>query len=350
MTVTARAPIEHAPAALALIGVGRMGHVHADAIARHLADVRLAAVAEPRAEAVAALGDLLGDAAVYRTAREALAHPGVAGCVVVTPTDTHATIVREALELGLDVFCEKPLTLDAAQSRTLGQLAAERGRLLQVGFWRRFHPPIAMARALLAEGAIGTPLFCRLSQWDVDCPPVEWCAPERSGGIFVDMAVHEFDQIEWFLADEIVSVEAKPLPLVIEQLESVDDFDNVAVWFTMAGGAQGIIDLSRNGRYADDIRMEVLGSEGALFVDTVPRGRLRIGTRAGLRTVWEDSGDDSFVAAVALELAAFTLAAARRGERVLPGAADSIRATELGRAARRSARHGRAESTITEHA
>ncbi len=337
--------IDHAGASLALIGVGRMGRVHAEAIARHLPDAALVAVAEPRAEAVEGLDHLLGDAAVYPTAEAAMEHPGVDGCVVVTPTDTHAAVVIAALDRGLDVFCEKPLTLDGEESRTLAELATANDCVLQVGFWRRFYAPIAMARGLVADGAIGTPLFARLIQWDVDCPPVEWCAPERSGGIFVDMGVHEFDQIEWLLDDEIVSLEARPLARVIGELEAVDDFDNVTVWFTVGGGAQGSIELSRNGRYADDVRMELLGSEGALFVDTVPTGRLRLGTRDGLATIWEQPGEDSFLAGIAQELAAFTLALDGSGDLGLPGAEASIRATELGGAARRSARTGRAEPT-----
>ena len=337
--------VDHAAARLALIGVGRMGSVHAQAIQRHLPDATLVAVAEPRAEAVAALGDAAGDATVYPSALDALAHPDLDGAIVVTPTDTHDDVVSAALEHDLNVFCEKPLTLDGDTSARLEALAKERERILQVGFWRRFHPPIAMAKQLLADGAIGRPLFSKLTQWDVDCPPVEWCAPERSGGIFVDMAVHEFDQVEWFLDDEIVSVEARPLPLVIEELETVGDFDNAVVWFDLAGGGKGMIDLSRNGRYADDIRIEVLGSEGALFIDTVPTGRLRLGKRGGIETVWEDPEPDSFTAGIARELGAFTLAIRAQDASAVPGAAASIRASELGRAAARSAVSGRAERT-----
>jgi myo-inositol 2-dehydrogenase/D-chiro-inositol 1-dehydrogenase len=338
--------VEHAARSIALIGVGRMGAVHALAIARHLPDVIVAAIAEPRAEAVAALGDLAAGAAVYDTAKQALAHPGLDACIVVTPTDTHAGVVQSALEEGLHVFCEKPLTLDSSESRALGARAADLQRVLQVGFWRRFHPPIAMAKQLLAEGAIGRPLLTKLTQWDVDCPPVEWCAPDRSGGIFVDMAIHEFDQIEWFLNDEIVAVEARPLPRVIGELDTVGDYDNAVILCALAGGGQAVIDVSRNGRYADDIRIEVLGSDGALFIETVPTGRLRLATREGVRTVWEDPEVDAFTAGIALELAAFTLAIGGRGDGPVPGADESIRASELGRAATRSAAAQRPEPTL----
>jgi predicted dehydrogenase len=337
--------VDHAAARLALIGAGRMGSVHAQAIQRHLPQAELVAIAEPRADAVDALGEAAGAAAVYATAPEALAHPGLDAVIVVTPTDTHDAVVSAALAGDLHVFCEKPLTLDLEASVRLQALAQERGRILQVGFWRRFHPPIAMARQLLADGAIGRPLFSKLTQWDVDCPPVEWCAPDRSGGIFVDMAVHEFDQIEWFLGDRIVSVDAKPLPLVIEELESVGDYDNAVVWFELAGGGTGMIDLSRNGRYGDDIRIEVLGSDGALFIETIPTGRLRLGKRGGIETVWEDPEPDSFTAGIGRELGAFTLALQARDASGVPGAAASIRASELGRAAARSAASGKPERT-----
>jgi scyllo-inositol 2-dehydrogenase (NAD+) len=337
--------MDHAPAKLALLGGGRVGEWHARGIRRHLPNVELLAIAEPRAEAIAALGENVGSATIYDTALEALAHPGLDGCIVGLPTDAHYDAVTAALELNLDVFCEKPLTLNIEQSRTLEKLAADRGRVLQIGFWRRFHPPIAKGKQLLADGAIGRPLFSKLTQWDVDAPPVPWCALDMSGGIFVDMGVHEFDQIEWWLDDQVVSVEAKPLPRVISELETVEDFDNVAIWFTLASGGQGMIDLSRNGRYADDIRIEVLGSEGALFVETVPSGRLRVGTRGGMETVWEDTEDDSFIAGLAREIAAFTLVRSGRTDIDIPRAAASIRATGLGQAALRSARSGKPEPT-----
>jgi myo-inositol 2-dehydrogenase/D-chiro-inositol 1-dehydrogenase len=324
-----------------------MGTVHARAIARHLPDVTLAAIAEPRAAAVEALGDAAGTAAVYATADEALDHPGLDGVIVVTPTDTHGAVVTAALQHDLDVFCEKPLTLDPTQSVALRALALERERILQVGFWRRFHPPIAIAKRMLADGAIGRPLLTKLTQWDVDCPPVEWCAPDRSGGIFVDMAVHEFDQVEWFLDDDVVAVEARPLPLAIEELGTVGDYDNAVVWLQLAGGGQAMIDLSRNGRYADDIRIEVLGSDGALFIETIPTGRLRHGTREGITTVWEDPEPDSFTAGIARELAAYTLAVATRDASAVPGPEASLRASELGRAAARSATEGHAVATAT---
>ena len=263
---------------VALVGLGRMGTVHLRAIRELVPNVALAAVAEPRAALVAA-SDLTGDVVVYPDASGALRHPGLDGCIVVTPTETHASIVADALELGLHVFCEKPLTLRPEESLQLQELAESRGLVLQIGFWRRFSPLLVEARRLLQEGAIGRPILLRLVQWDVDCPPAAWCDPRRSGGIFVDMGVHEYDELEWLLDARITELTAHPLALVNEELADVGDFDNALVFAGLEGGARAIIDMSRNGRYADDLRLEILGSDGALLADTVPASRLRIGTR-----------------------------------------------------------------------
>jgi myo-inositol 2-dehydrogenase/D-chiro-inositol 1-dehydrogenase len=317
-----------------------MGGVHLRGLRALTPNVRLTAVAEPRADLVTA-SDLIGDAVVYPGAAQALRHPGLDGCIVVTPTETHAAIVADALELGLHVFCEKPLTLRRDESLQLHALAESRGLALQVGFWRRFSPPLVEARRLLQEGAIGRPILLRLVQWDVECPPAAWCDPRRSGGIFVDMGVHEYDEIEWLLDTRITEVTVHPLARVNKELADVGDFDNVIVFAGLECGAHAIVDLSRNGRYADDVRLEILGSDGALFADTIPTPRVRVGTRGRLETVWEDAGGDAFLDAVAAELAAFgALATGGAAAAAVAGAAESIRATLIGEAASDSASSG----------
>ena len=321
-----------------LVGLGRMGRVHLHAMREHVPALTLAAVAEPRLD-VAAAG-LIGEVAVYAEAGSALRHPGLAACVVAAPTEVHRGVVEEALELGLHVFCEKPLTLAQDESLLLQSSAASRGLVLQVGFWRRFAAPLMEARRLLRAGAIGRPVLVRLVQWDVDSPPATWCDPVRSGGIFVDMGVHEYDEIEWLLDAPITEVSAQPLALVNQELARVGDVDNALVFAAVEGGVRAIVELSRNGRYADDVRLEILGSDGALLVETVPTARVRLGTRQGLVTVWEGV-DDFFLAAVGAELSAFAaLASGDTTATNVPGAADSVRAVAIGEAARASAASG----------
>lgn len=317
-----------------------MGHVHAQAIAEHLPLVRIAAVAEERSDAIDRSGRMLDGAEVFSSATDALAHADVAACVVATPTDTHAQLVAAALDRGLHVFCEKPLTLDLDASKRLGEQARRADRVLQVGFWRRFSPALIRAKQLLGAGAIGAAVFAHASQWDVTAPAAEWCAPARSGGIFVDMGVHELDELEWLLDDRVAQVEGRAFRVADPAIGEVGDYDNAAMALRFAGGPHGLIDLSRNGRYADDMRLELLGTDGAIFVDTFPTARVRVGTREGLQTDWEDEGADPFMAGVVAELAAFSLAARDPSARNVPGAAESIRATHLGDLARRSADMG----------
>ncbi len=322
--------LRHAPIRVALVGLGRMGRNHLAAIRRFLPDIQLVAVVEPAPASLAAARAALGTAHIYPTAVQAMEHEQLDACLIITPTDTHIELVAAAVARGLHVFCEKPLTLDLKEAERLGAAARERDLILQVGFFRRFSPPFVKAKELLHQGSIGVPLFVRAAQWDVACPPTEWCDPKRSGGIFIDMGVHEFDQIEWLLDDEIVSVEGRALPLVKAELKTVNDLDNALVFIGLASQAGGLIDLSRNGRYADDVRLEILGSEGAIFVDTYPNARVRLGSRSGLQVVWDGGDEDSFILGVAAELAAFSLAITEPLAASVPGAAASIRATAIG--------------------
>jgi predicted dehydrogenase len=315
-----------------------MGRVHAQAIAERLPEFDLAAVAEERDDAVEAASALIGEAAVYSTVADALAHPKIDACLVVTPTETHAEVVDVALDRGLHVFCEKPLTLDLNEARRLDRQAQQAGRVLQVGFWRRFCPVIVEAKARLDRGDVGRPIFARSSQWDAQAPLPDWCSPSRSGGIFVDMGVHDLDQLEWLLGDFVIELEGRAFEIADPAIGAVGDYDNAAMFLRFAEGTRALIDLSRNGRYADDLRIEILGTEGALFIDTFPGSRLRVGGRTGLETVWDRPGQDAFLTGVAGEIAAFGRAVRDPGSERVPGARESVRATYLGETARASAR------------
>ena len=323
--------------AMAVVGAGRMGRVHLRAFGS-TARARLAAIVEPAAAARERVADL--GVPVFETIDQLLDTGGMDGVVITAPSDLHLDLVRRCASAGLPVLCEKPLTLAQDESLLLQSSAASRGLVLQVGFWRRFAAPLMEARRLLRAGAIGRPVLVRLVQWDVDSPPATWCDPVRSGGIFVDMGVHEYDEIEWLLDARVTEVRAQPLAVVNQELAGVGDVDNALVFAAVKGGVRAIVELSRNGRYADDIRLEVLGSDGALLVETVPKARVRLGTRQGLETVWE-GGDDVFLAAVGAELAAFAaLASGETSEASVPGAAESVRAVAIGEAARESAASG----------
>ena len=143
------------------------------------------------------------------------------------------------------------------------RLARDQGRVLQVGFWRRFAPPWRTAKERIDAGEIGTPVYVRLAQWDGDPPPASFCDPAVSGGLAIDCGVHEYDLAEWLTGRRITRVSAWALPLVEPSVGEAGDLDNLLAVLELEGGAVATVDLTRNARYGDDVRTEILGSQGA---------------------------------------------------------------------------------------
>lgn len=324
------------PVKTVVVGVGRMGAIHVEAIAGGNSGIEAVAVVDLDSTARRRAVDALpGDIAAYDDPLEALVHAGAEACLIASPTHTHEALVERALELGLHVFCEKPLTLDSDSTLRLGELAVQRERLLHVGFWRRFAAPWIVAKAAIDEGTIGRVLFARSSQWDAELPPLSFCDPARSGGLIVDCGVHDFDLVCWLTGRDVVRIDTRVLPLAEPSLASIGDIDNVLVILDLDDGASALVDLSRNGKYADDVRTELLGERGAVLVESEPRGRTRVGTSAGLIELPASATKSTFLEGITGGLAAF--ASAVRGAPIsLPGAADSARALRIAQAAQAS--------------
>jgi predicted dehydrogenase len=324
-----------------LIGLGRMGRVHAGVLAS-VAEVDVVAVADVVADAVTATQALLPAAVGYTDIDAALAHPGLEAVVLVTPTVHHPVNVHAALDHGLHVLCEKPLALDPDVGAGLCERAEAAGRVLQVGFWRRFAPPWRAAKDAIDAGRIGSPVLLRLCQWDADPPPPQFCDPASSGGLAVDCGVHEYDLAEWFTGRRVRRVSAWAGSLVEPALGTVGDLDNLVAVLELGDGVVATVDLSRNCRYGDDVRTEILGSSGALLVDLLPEGATRIGTAGGTTTL--DGSvvtGDAMLAGLGHQARAFA-AACRSGHPRGPDGWSSVRATAIGHAVTEAIRTGRA--------
>ena len=323
---------------LAVVGVGRMGAFHVHTLAG-LDAVEIVAIADAIPGLARSVARDIG-AAPYPSPVALLERADVDAWLIATPTITHPEVVAMALDAGFHVLCEKPLALDVGQSDMLGNQAASSRRVLQVGFWRRFSPPWAMAKRLLERGAIGRPLMARLAQWDADPPPASFCDPQASGGLAIDCGVHEFDLVEWLTGLSIEAVTARNLPIVDESIGEIGDVDNLLAVLDLSGGAAATVDLSRNCRYGDDVRTEVLGENGAIFVDLLPAGRTRLATAAGVEVIAGSETADPFAAGIRAQAEAF--ARAVRGEPIeVPGAAASRQAIVIGRAVQRAAATGK---------
>jgi myo-inositol 2-dehydrogenase/D-chiro-inositol 1-dehydrogenase len=322
---------------LAVVGVGRMGAVHAEALAV-VDSIDVVAVADAIPDAALRVAQKIG-VVDYTSLGELTERDDVEAWLIATPTTTHPTVVEAAIGAGLHVLCEKPLALDVAESERLGRRAAAAGTVLQVGFWRRFAPPWVAARQAIADGAIGRPLMLRLAQWDADPPPASFCDPLTSGGLAIDCGVHEFDLVGWMVGLYIETVTARNLPLVDKSIGEVGDVDNLLAMLDLEGGAVATVDLSRNCRFGDDVRTEILGEDGAIFVDLLPVGRTRLADARGVRVLAGSETEDAFFEGIKAQAAAF--AEAVRGVPVdVPSAADSTLAVAVGRAVQRSAVEG----------
>lgn len=328
------------PVRLALVGLGRMGTVHAKALAA-LGEVTVVAVADTSSGALAAAALLFPAARLLAEPADALDVDGVEACLLATPTPLHPAQVRAAIAAGLHVLCEKPLSLDPEQSLEIHEAATRAGRILQVGFWRRYAPPWRSAKEALDSGRIGSPLYLRFSQWDADPPPASFCDPAVSGGLAIDCGVHEYDLAEWLSGRRVVRVRAYAAPVVDRSLVAVGDVDNLVAVLELDGGAITTVDLSRNCRYGDDVRSEILGSNGALLIDLLPSGRARLGTSEGMIDLEGVGVDDVIATGVANQAAAF-VAAIRGTGPAGPGALASARATLIGHAVRESMETGAA--------
>lgn len=316
-----------------------MGRVHAAAF-DSLDDVEVVAVADPSEESRAYARSKFPHAATYADHRDALAHEDLHGCLIASPTPLHPQIVRDALDVGVHVLCEKPLALDPQVAIELAVRAREVDRVLQVGHWRRFSPPWAEAKRLLDAGAIGDPLMIRLSQWDANPPPASFCDVTVSGGLAIDCGVHEYDLAEWFFGAPVRAVRAWNLPLVDLSLRAVGDVDNLCAVLEFDGGRHAFVDLSRNCRYGDDVRTEILGSQGALFVDLLPTGRTRLATSNGVVVVESSIVEDATLAGVTRQAATFVRVALGEHQAV-PDAVASARSTLIGHAVVSAASSGK---------
>src|SRR3954452_24638114 len=244
-----------------LIGLGRLGKVYARDLSRRLAETRLVAVADGNASVAAHGAAEFEVPRSYGEPRELLANPDVDAVVIVSPTHTHKDVVVAALEAKKPTFCEKPLALSLDECRTMKAAVQRTGTFFQMGFMRRFDPGYAAAKRQIDGGGRGRPVIFKSTSRDPYRPSLEYANPASSGGILVDMGIHDFDLARWFMGD-IRTVAAIGGVLAYPEMASVGDIDNAIATLIFADGRLGVIDLTRNGVYGYDITTEILGTAG----------------------------------------------------------------------------------------
>ena len=263
---------------IGVVGTGRIGQWHARLVAEALPGARLAGIADADAARAERVARALGVERWHRSHQELFARPDIDAVVIATPSNTHAEIVCDAARAGKPIFCEKPLALTIAETDRAIDAAATAGVPLQLGFHNRFRPAYIAAHAAIQAGEIGTPLLFKALHRDERIPPPSFCDVAVSGGILVDMGIHNFDLARWLLGDEIAEVYAVAPPPTHPGLAEVGDMDRALVSLRMRGGAVGSVEVVRNTRYPDESRHDVLGSAGTILLGVPPQPNLLVAT------------------------------------------------------------------------
>jgi scyllo-inositol 2-dehydrogenase (NAD+) len=261
-----------------LIGLGRLGRVYARDLSTRIACTRLVAVADVDRSAV---DRITGDFDIPRGTTDpgdVIGDPSVDAVVIVTPTNTHRHVTEAAAAAGKAVFCEKPLSIALDEAVAIRRAVERSGIFFQMGFMRRFDRGFAAAKQRLGEGVIGDAVVFKSTSRDPFRPSVEYADPRSSGGMILDMGIHDFDLARWFMG-EVATVQAVGGVLAYPELGAVGDIDNAIISLVFTSGRLGVVDLTRNGIYGYDIIMELLGTRGTLRVGYIRETPLMIMTK-----------------------------------------------------------------------
>lgn len=311
-----------------LLGAGRIGKVHAKAVTGD-PQARLVAVADAMPAAAQAIADQYG--CEVRTIEAIVASRDIDAVVICTPTDTHADLIETFVKAGKAVFCEKPIDLSLARVKACLEVVRAHKGTLMVGFNRRFDPHFRAVRAEIDKGSIGKVEMVVITSRDPGAPPVEYI--KRSGGIFRDMTIHDFDMARFLLGEEIDEVVATAAVLVDPEIGKAGDYDSVQVMLKTASGRQAMISNSRRATYGYDQRIEVHGSKGMAAAENQRPVSIEVANGSGYtRPPLHDFFMTRYTEAYAAEIAAFIAALGGKGA-AAPSGEDGLIALALADAA-----------------
>jgi myo-inositol 2-dehydrogenase/D-chiro-inositol 1-dehydrogenase len=314
-----------------IIGAGRIGKIHGANVAARR-DCRLAYVADADPAAAAALAGMTG--AKVATVDEILASPEVEAVAICSPTDTHADLIERSARARKAIFCEKPIDLDVGRIRACLKVVQDTHSTLMIGFNRRFDPSLAALQSRAATGAIGRLEIVTITSRDPSPPPLSYIA--RSGGLFRDMMIHDFDMARFILGEEPVAISAMGSALVDQAIGDAGDIDTAVVIVETKSGKLAQISNSRRASYGYDQRVEAHGDKGMIHAANVRETTVEL---VGVHGYTSDKALNFFLeryeTAYRNELDHF-VSAVKKGLKPHPDGEDGLKANLLADAAFRS--------------
>jgi myo-inositol 2-dehydrogenase/D-chiro-inositol 1-dehydrogenase len=249
---------------IGIIGAGRIGKLHAENIIKNFSEVEVTAIADIFADKIKDWAINLGIKNVYSDYKKILENPEISAVIICSSTDTHSQITIEAAEAGKNIFCEKPIDYNVDRIHQALDAVKKAGVKFQVGFNRRFDHNFKKVRDLINEGAIGDLQIVKVISRDPAPPSPEYV--KVSGGMFLDMTIHDFDMVRYLSGSEVTEVYANAAVLVDKAIGEAGDVDTALISLKFASGAIGVIDNCRQAVYGYDQRVEVLGTKGSIVV------------------------------------------------------------------------------------
>jgi inositol 2-dehydrogenase len=317
-----------------------MGKVFAHTLAFSIAEADLTAVADPNEQTARETAVRYGIKSWFPDYRSLLEQKDIEAVVIAASTSTHVEIVKAAAAAGKQIFCEKPLAMTLPGCDEAIASARQAGVRLMVGFMRRFDAAYNMAKRKIDEGVIGQPVMFKSIGRDPKRTSLEFARRENSGGLILDMGIHDYDLARWLMGTEVERTSSEGGCLVYPELRDVGDIDNAVVNLKFINGAVGNVDVSRNAVYGYDIRTEVLGSQGGLLIGKDRYTDTLVLTRDGVTHDTVPYFMERFADAYAAEIREFIACIAEGREPGVTGQ-DARAATAIGIAATRSLDEGR---------
>lgn len=266
---------------IGVIGAGRIGKLHSNNLATRVPNAELAAISDVYEPAAKELAEKLGVPNYYNDYHKILEDPTIDAVFICSSTDTHSPISIEAAKAGKHIFCEKPIDHDLDKIKAVLEEVKKAGVKYQVGFNRRFDRNFKHVHEVVQSGGIGDVQIVKVTSRDPEAPPLSYV--KVSGGIFVDMTIHDFDMVRYLSGSEVEEVSAVGACLVNPEIGQAGDVDTCIITLKFANGALGVIDNSRQAVYGYDQRIEVFGSKGCITADNETPNNTTLYTADGVQ-------------------------------------------------------------------
>jgi scyllo-inositol 2-dehydrogenase (NAD+) len=266
---------------IAVVGVGEMGRRHAENLRHLVPGARLIAVADVAAARAKQVADELEIENHYNDYQEMLQRKDIDAVLIATPDKFHAEAVRVAANAGKDILCEKPLATSLSDARAALKEVEKKGVRLQIGFMRRYDPAYAAAKKRIEAGEIGTPVIFKSVGRDKDEPPIAAYASNVNGMVFYNNTIHDFDLARWLMHDEVTDVHAYTTVTIRPEVAQYNDVVASVVNLKFAQGAIGNVESYVQAVYGYDVRTEIVGSKGSLFVGSLHQAPVTFLAAAG---------------------------------------------------------------------